>query len=60
MISKTKLTTAAILVSGILGQNAFALEAWHGQEGSDTFEVIFDGQVYTNSWCSSLTFCLER
>lgn len=27
-----------------------ALEAWNGQEGADTFEVIFSDNVYTNAW----------
>lgn len=29
---------------------AFALEAWNGQEGSTTYDVIFNGGVYKNAW----------
>lgn len=29
---------------------AMALEAWHGQEGSSSMEVLFNGQVWKNAW----------
>ncbi|HDR2795449.1 MULTISPECIES: carbohydrate-binding protein [Enterobacter] len=36
---------------------AFALEAWSGQEGGSTIEVIFDGGVYNNAWWVSASDC---
>ncbi|MFG6656695.1 Ig-like domain-containing protein [Scandinavium sp. M-37] len=33
----------------VAGQ-AFALEAWNGQEGSEQFNVIFNNSVYQNAW----------
>ncbi|WP_252176576.1 glycosyl hydrolase family 18 protein [Endozoicomonas sp. 4G] len=35
----------------------YALEAWNGQSGSDTYDVIFDGSVYQNQWWVESTHC---
>lgn len=42
---------------GACAVNAFALEAWSGQEGGTTYEVIFDGDVYTNAWWVGASNC---
>ncbi|WP_081005640.1 ricin-type beta-trefoil lectin domain protein [Trabulsiella odontotermitis] len=44
----TKVLASAGLLCATLP--AFALEAWNGQEGSTTYEVIFDSGVYSNIW----------
>lgn len=36
---------------------ALALEAWSGQEGGDTYQVIFAGNVYTNAWWVGAANC---
>lgn len=51
--------TQMLCVAGLTmaSASAFALEAWNGQEGGDTFEVIFDGSVYSNAWWVGATNC---
>ncbi len=41
----------------VFSVSSFALEAWQGQQGSDTFEVIFKGDVYANQWWVGATDC---
>jgi len=49
---KLTLISKALLAIGLTAgaASAFALEAWNGQEGGDTMQVIFDGDVYQNAW----------
>ncbi|MDV5141930.1 glycosyl hydrolase family 18 protein [Chimaeribacter arupi] len=49
---KLTLISRALLAVGLTAgaASAFALEAWNGQEGGDTMQVIFDGNVYQNAW----------
>jgi len=51
--------TQMLCVAGLTmaSASAFALEAWNGQEGGDTYEVIFDGGVYSNAWWVGATNC---
>lgn len=52
-ISKAMLGMGMLAVAG----SACALEAWNGQEGGDTIQVIFDGSVYQNAWWVGATNC---
>lgn len=36
---------------------ALALEAWSGQEGNGSYEVIFNSGVYTNAWWVGAANC---
>lgn len=56
---KLNIMTRYFIAAGLLtcAGNAFALEAWSGQESSDTIEVIFDSKVYTNRWYVSAENC---
>jgi bifunctional chitinase/lysozyme len=49
----------ALLALGLTAgaASAFALEAWNGQEGGDTMQVIFDGGVYQNAWWVAAANC---
>lgn len=51
----THLSTLAAAI--LMATPALALEAWNGQEGSDTFEVIFDSQVWQNAWWVGASHC---
>lgn len=56
---KFNLATKALFCMGLTcaALPAFALEAWNGQEGSTTYEVIFDGGVYQNAWWVGASDC---
>lgn len=56
---KLNLATKALFCIGLTcaALPAFALEAWSGQEGGSTYEVIFNGGVYTNAWWVGATDC---
>ncbi|CBG91176.1 carbohydrate-binding protein [Citrobacter rodentium] len=56
---KLNLATKALFCMGLTcaALPAFALEAWSGQEGGSTYEVIFDGGVYTNAWWVGASDC---
>ena len=47
------------LAAGLMScaANAFALEAWSGQSGGNTIEVIFDSKVYSNRWYVNADNC---
>lgn len=47
------------LAAGLMScaANAFALEAWSGQAGGNTIEVIFDSKVYSNRWYVNADNC---
>lgn len=56
---KRKLLAQAIGILSLCGAAApaLALEAWNGQEGGDTYQVIFAGNVYTNAWWVGANNC---
>jgi len=56
---KLNLATKSLFFMGLTcaALPAFALEAWSGQEGSSTYEVIFDGGVYKNEWWVEASNC---
>ncbi|KLW85742.1 hypothetical protein SP99_04116 [Enterobacter sp. BIDMC92] len=56
---KLNLATKALFCMGLTcaALPAFALEAWSGQEGGSTYEVIFDGGVYKNAWWVGASDC---
>ncbi|MBK5071540.1 lysozyme [Budviciaceae bacterium CWB-B4] len=56
---KMKLLSKAFMVLGFcsMASSAMALEAWSGQEGSDTFQVIYSGNVYSNAWWVGAADC---
>ncbi len=56
---KLNLATKALFCMGLTcaALPAFALEAWSGQEGGSTYEVIFNGGIYTNAWWVGATDC---
>ena len=53
------LATKALFCMGLTcaALPAFALEAWSGQEGASTYEVIFDSGVYSNAWWVGASDC---
>lgn len=53
------LATKALFCMGLTcaALPAFALEAWSGQEGGSTYEVIFDSGVYSNAWWVGASDC---
>ena len=52
------LTRAMFGMSALcMASSCLALEAWNGQEGSNNFDVIFNGNVYTNSWWVGASQC---
>ena len=61
MESFMKLNTISryFLAAGLMScaANAFALEAWSGQAGGNTIEVIFDSKVYSNRWYVNADNC---
>ena len=56
---KLNLATKALFCMGLTcaALPVFALEAWNGQEGGSTYEVIFDGGVYNNAWWVGASNC---
>lgn len=53
------LATKALFCMGLTcaALPAFTLEAWSGQEGGSTYEVIFDSGVYSNAWWVGASDC---
>jgi bifunctional chitinase/lysozyme len=53
-----KLTRTLVGMGALcIASSTWALEAWNGQEGSANFEVIYNGNVYTNSWWVGAAQC---
>lgn len=53
ILTKTMITMGLICSAA----PAFALEVWNNQQGSQKYQVIFDGKVYKNAWWVSSTNC---
>lgn len=57
MKRKTLAQTISLLLLCGAASPALALEAWNGQEGGDTYQVIFAGNVYSNEWWVGASNC---
>lgn len=49
----------SLFALGLLGcaSSVWALDAWRGQTGGDTVQVIYDGKVYSNAWWVAADNC---
>ncbi|WP_313081108.1 PKD domain-containing protein [Atlantibacter sp.] len=57
MKRKALATAISVFCLCSMAAPAFALEAWSGQEGGDTYQVIFAGNVYSNEWWVGASNC---